>query len=146
MTRERPATVRFYCDADILGLAKVLVTLRSDITHPGDAGGVVHGRRRPPCIISETRTPDDVWIPEVARQGWLIITRDSRIQEHRAEIAAVRDHGAKMVALTGKDAGTTWAQLEVFMSQWRAIEQLAAEEGPFIWRTTRTAMSAVKLA
>ncbi len=34
------ATVRFYFDADILGLAKVVGMLRPDVTYPG--------RRRPP--------------------------------------------------------------------------------------------------
>jgi hypothetical protein len=28
----KPANVRFYVDADVLGLAKVLVGLRSDVT------------------------------------------------------------------------------------------------------------------
>jgi hypothetical protein len=32
--RAKPATVRFYFDADLLGLAKVLASLRNDITHP----------------------------------------------------------------------------------------------------------------
>ena len=85
------------------------------------------------------------WIPQVAAEGWLIITRDSRIQHHRAEIAAVRESGAKMVALTGDDARTTWQQLEVIMSQWRQLEALAAEPGPFIWRVSRTSMSRVNL-
>jgi len=31
----RQATVRFYLDADILGLAKLLVQLRPDVTFPG---------------------------------------------------------------------------------------------------------------
>jgi hypothetical protein len=53
------------------------------------------------------------------RQGWLIITRDSQIQDRRAEITAVRDHGARMVALAGKDATSTWTQLEVLMCQWQ---------------------------
>ena len=39
---QRPATVRFYFDADVLGLAKVIVSLRHDVTYPGDPGGVVH--------------------------------------------------------------------------------------------------------
>jgi hypothetical protein len=37
-----------------------------------------------------------------------------------------------MVALTGKDARSTWQQLEVFMRQWRGIEDLAESSGPFI--------------
>lgn len=124
MTRQaRPADVRFYFDADVLGLAKVVAGLRSDATYPSDPGAVIHKRTRPPCPITDTATPDRIWIPEVAERGWLIITRDSRIQDHRAEITAVKDHNAKMVALSGKDARNTWQQLEVLLSQWRGIEQ-----------------------
>jgi hypothetical protein len=32
----RPAQVRFYVDADLLGLAKILCAIRSDFTYPGD--------------------------------------------------------------------------------------------------------------
>jgi hypothetical protein len=141
----RPAEVRFYFDADVLGLAKVIAGLRNDATYPGDPGATIHRRARPACLISDPATPDRVWIPDVAGQGWLIITRDSRIQDHRAEISAVREHGAKMVALTGKDARSTWQQLEVFMRQWRGIEDLAASSGPFIWRATRSGMSRIML-
>jgi hypothetical protein len=34
----RPAAVRFYIDADLLGLGKLLGTLRNDVTYPGDPG------------------------------------------------------------------------------------------------------------
>lgn len=137
----RPADVRFYFDADVLGLAKVVAGLRNDATYPGDPGATIHRRARPACLPA---TPDRVWIPGVAGQGWLIITRDSRIQDHRAEVSAVREHGAKMVALTGRDARSTWQQLEVFMRQWRGIEDLAESSGPFIWRATRSGMSRIR--
>lgn len=88
---------------------------------------------------------DDQWIPEVSRRGWMIVTRDSRIQDHRSEIAAVRDSGARMVALAGKDALGVWDQLEVVMTQWRALERLLDQDGPFIYRVTRTALSRVPL-
>ena len=135
----RPATVRFYFDADILGLGKTLARLRPDMTYPGDPGDTIHKRARPACPITKTSTPDEDWIPEVARRGWLIITRDSRIQEHRAEVAAVRDNGARMIALASRDAGGTWAQLEVFLTQWRRIEATLDEPGPFIYTASRTA-------
>jgi hypothetical protein len=141
----RLAEVRFYCDADILGLAKVLAALRNDVTYPGDSGALLHKRQRPPCPVTKPGTPDDEWIPQVAGLSWLIITRDSRIQEHRAEIAAVRDYGAKMVALSSRDAGSTWLQLEVVMSQWRRIEDLAEIDGPFIWRASRSGLAKVPL-
>jgi hypothetical protein len=141
----RPAIVRFYIDADVLGLAKILVTIRSDVTYPGDPGGVVHRRHRPPCPITRTDTPDEIWIPETARRNWLIITRDSRIQHHRAEIEAVRTSGARMIALAGPEAGGTWQQLETLMSQWRAIERRLEEPGPFIYMATRTTLRPVDL-
>ena len=36
----KPATIRFYVDADTLGLAHILTKLRYDVTCPGDPGGV----------------------------------------------------------------------------------------------------------
>lgn len=81
----------------------------------------------------------------MAARGWLIITRDSKIIENRGEISAVRESGAKMVALNQRDARTKWGQLEVFMTRWRDIESLTAEPGPFIWRASRTAMTPISL-
>jgi len=142
----KPATVRFYVDADVLGLAKVLVQVRPDVTYPGDPGGVVHKRQRPPCPISSPAVLDPVWIPRVAAQDWLIITRDANIADNRAEIAAVRDNGARMVALAGREAIGTWAQLEVVITQWRAIEALSSQPGPFIYSATRSRLRPVDLA
>jgi PIN like domain len=90
----KPAPVQFYLDADVLGLAKILVQVRGDVTYPGDPGGPVKGGRvRPACTIKDTATRDSVWIPETARQGWFIITRDPADSERRAEIDAVRTSG-----------------------------------------------------
>jgi hypothetical protein len=49
-------------------------------------------------------------IPLVARHGWLIITRDN-IAENRREKDAVRQSGAKMIALNQLDAANKWGQL-----------------------------------
>ena len=141
----KPAVVRFYVDADVLGLAKVLTQVRSDVTYPGDPGGELHRRLRPACPIASPAVKDPVWIPEVTSRGWLIITRDRNIAVNRAEITAVRETGARMVALAGAEAIGTWAQLEVFMRQWRAIEALLAEPGPFIYSATRTRLRPVDL-
>jgi len=141
----RPAAVRFYIDADVLGLAKILVQVRSDITFPGDLGGTLHRRTRPPSPVTSPAERDTDWIPEVTRRGWLIITRDRDISVNRAEIAAVRDHGARMVTLAGKEAIGTWSQLEVVMCRWRAIEALLEQPGPFIYSATRTGLRPVEL-
>jgi PIN like domain len=129
----------------LLGLAHVLVGLRPDVTYPGDPGGVVHKRRRPSCPITSPETDDDVWIPAVTTQDWLIITRDSQIQVHRREINAVLQHRARMVTIVGDEAGGTFAQLEIFMCQWRNILRCLDREGPFIYAASRTAFRDIPL-
>jgi hypothetical protein len=138
VTSAKAATVRLYFDADVLGLAKLLCQERADFTYPGDPGARIKKRQRPPCLITLPGTKDPDWIPRVAAKGWLIITRDRRIQEKLAEINAVRTCGAKMVNFASQDAGSTWGQLEVFMSRWREIEALIDEPGPFIYIASRT--------
>lgn len=138
MTSPKPAQVRFYFDADVLGLAMLLGQVRADITYPGDPGARIKRRVRPPCPVTTPGALDEEWIPLVASQRWTIITRDRHIQEKRAELDAVRIHGAKMINLAGKEAGTTWAQLEIVMTRWREIERLSTEPGPFIYIATRT--------
>ncbi|MER7251802.1 hypothetical protein [Kribbella sp. NPDC000426] len=141
----RESVIRYYLDADILGLAKVLCPLRNDVTCPGDPGAVVHKRERPPCLIADTRTPDTAWLPVAAAQGWLVISRDRNIRENQAERRAVRESGVKMVALAGDDARTRWGQLEVVMTRWRRIEALADERGPFIYLASRHRMTRLDL-
>ena len=142
----KPAVVRFYFDADIRGVAMLLAQIRPDLTYPGDPGGVVHKRERPACPIVRPETDDDIWIPEVTSLGWIIVTRDAQIREHRAEIAAVRDAGARMIVLAGADAGSTWEQLGIVIRQWTAIERLLEEEGPFIRLASRTRLSPLSLS
>ncbi len=139
----RLAQVRFYFDADILGVAHIIAALRSDCTYPGDPGAVIHRKRRPRCPITEK---DDVeWVPRVAAVGWLIITRDHNIRENPEERRAVRDSGAKMVALSGQDAGNKWDQLRLLMQRWPQLEELADERGPFIWLVSRNRVTPLGL-
>jgi hypothetical protein len=141
----KAADVRFYIDADLLGLAKVLGSLRSDVTFPGDPGAIVYKRERPACIIAKPDTPDTEWLPLVAAQDWLIISRDHNIRENPAERRAVVESGARMVALAGEDAGNKWTQLELVMRNWRKIEALLSQPGPFIYSLTYTRLTSLDL-
>ncbi|GIF74256.1 hypothetical protein [Asanoa siamensis] len=145
MSRLKPAKVRYYIDADILGLGHVLARLRPDVTYPGDPGGVVHRKERPACIVEGPHQLDVDWIGPVSAMGWLIITRDGQIQAHSAELNAVRKHGARMVALATGQAHGTFEQLEIVMCQWRAIAALLNQPGPFIYVASRTSLRAVSL-
>lgn len=86
MTSPKPATIRYYFDADVLRLARLLAQERSDITYTGDPGAEVKKRIRPPSPITTPQTPDEEWIPVIAARRWLIITRDRHIHEKPAEL------------------------------------------------------------
>lgn len=118
----KPAQVRFYFDEDILKLAHTIARLRPDCTYPGDPGDEIHRRKRSACPIGRG-SKDTVWVPHVASLGWLIVSRDFRISENPAERRAVREAGARMVALSGEDARQTWGQLGT------ADEVLASHRG-----------------
>jgi hypothetical protein len=65
----KPAVVRFYIDADILGVGHILSRIRPDVTYPGETGGVVHKQERQVCPITSTQVDDDVWIPAVTERS-----------------------------------------------------------------------------
>ena len=127
----------------MLGLGKLLASLRPDVTYPGDPGRVLHRRARPPYLESAPRAKDTERIPLVSRQGLLVLTRDRHIQSHPAELEAVRTVGGRTVALSSADAGTTWGQLEVVMTQWRQIEALLGLPGPFVYSASRTVLTKI---
>jgi len=62
VSEARLATVRFYFDADVLGVAKVVAALRYDVTYPGDPGATIHKRTRPSCPVTTPAVKDEVWI------------------------------------------------------------------------------------
>ena len=97
----RNAEVRFYFDADILGLAHVVCGLRPDCTYPGDPGRKIKRQMRGECVIREPGTKDRDWIPVVASLGWVVITRDKDIQSHLSLLQLVKDYELRMVTLTG---------------------------------------------
>lgn len=137
MAKAKPAQLRYYIDADTLGLAHLLTKVRSDVTYPGDTGGIVDKRERPPCDIQPGALDED-WIPIVAGRGLLVITRDRRISQRTAEKEAVRNAGGRLVAITSNEPLGKFAILEVVICQWRKIEELSGLPGPFIYGITRT--------
>jgi hypothetical protein len=132
--------IRFYIDADLLGIAKILVDVRSDVTYPGDPGGRgPDGFERPPCSV-RAGDKDVDWIPQVARAGWIIISRDRHIQHRPAERKALTAAQAKMFRLDARHALNKWQQLEIIVTQWRRFEQLGELPGPWLYMATRTSL------
>lgn len=132
--------VRFFVDADLLGLAKILVEVRSDITYPGDPGGRgPDGFDRPPCPI-QSGDRDVDWLPQVAGADWIIISRDRHIQHRPAERVALMDASARMFRLDARHGLNKWQQLEIIVTQWRRLEEMARVPGPWLYTVTRTTL------
>ncbi|WP_194165077.1 hypothetical protein [Pseudactinotalea sp. HY160] len=142
----KPAVVRFYFDADLLGLAHVICRIRPDCTFPGDPGARIQGRERGPCVVTDPGSLDPEWIPLVSERGWVIVTRDRHIARRPLERASVRDNKARLIAISGREGTSKWNQLEIFMRQWRSIDALTARPGPFIVAATRSRLAQVDLA
>jgi hypothetical protein len=138
------AEVRFYFDADILGLAHVVCGLRPECTYPGDPGRKIKRQIRSECAIAPG-AKDREWIPVVASLGWVAITRDRDIQSHLSLLQLVQEYQLRMVTLTGPDAGTPWSQLGIVVPQWHRIEALAERTGPIVVAATRTSFREVDI-
>jgi len=129
----------WYFDADTVGLGKMLRDARSDVTWPGDDGQRLKPRLcLPPCVIQDKDTDDEIWIPHVTTAGLAIITRDKKIQTRTREINAVYAAGARMFAITSEENLNRWGLLEVFVPNFRAIEEAARQPGPYVYSVTRT--------
>lgn len=146
MARKAP-TPLWYVDADTLGLAHVLVRGRRDVTFCGD-DGKRHKKSWDidPCVVQSTDTPDEVWIPAVTKQGLAIITRDRNIANRTSEKDQVLAVSARMFAITiSTESLDVWGLVEVVATQWRKMEEAAAEPGPYIYAVTRTGLNKIPL-
>lgn len=46
--------------------------------------------------------PDEEWLEEIGRKGWIAITHDTRIRYKPNELAAVQRHGVALLMVVGK--------------------------------------------
>jgi hypothetical protein len=98
-----------------------------------------------PCVIQDTATPDDVWIPQVTQAGLAIITRDKHIETRTSEKDQVLACGARMFAIASQENLDVWGLVEVVVTQWRDMERIAATPGPYIHAVTRTSLRKIDL-
>ncbi len=72
---------------------------------------------------------DEIWIPEVSRRGWVILTKDKNIRRRAGEREATLTANARMFTLSsGNMRGEVMAAL--FVSRLADMEKLAADHPP----------------
>ena len=110
------------------------------VPYPGDPGGRgPNGFERPPCPV-QAGDKDVGWIPQVARAGWIIVSRDRHIQHRPAERQALIAAQAKMFRLDARHGLNKWQQLEIIVTQWHRLEQMSELPGPWLYMATRTSL------
>lgn len=85
--------------------------------------------------------PDHVWLAEVSRRGWIILTKDKRIRYRAPELAAVIATKARVFTLT---AGGIQAKemASIFIAAMPRIEAFAAKRPPLIVTINRSSLLA----
>jgi len=83
-------------------------------------------------------TPDEIWLAQVGRNGWAVLTKDTRIRYRETEKSALLEAKVPAFVLTGKalDGEQMAAAFVAALPKIeRYIEQFAP---PFIARVTRS--------
>ena len=82
------------------------------------------------------RTPDRIWIPEVASRGWIIVTRDKRLQTRHIEWMAFLRTKARVIWFKG-DRASNVEIAEGFLAALSKIDKLTATlQAPYIIKVT----------
>lgn len=82
-------------------------------------------------------TPDDVWLPEVGANGWVVLTQDPRFLHNDNEREALISNGVACFVLV-IDGLNRWQKLRVIARVWDEIERVvASEKPPYIYRITK---------
>lgn len=80
---------------------------------------------------------DSVWIEEVSKKGYIIITNDKKIRSRALEIKSVIIHKARMLCLTNGNMSSS-TQLEVLKSGMDLIKKhIQKAEPPYIVKVRR---------
>jgi hypothetical protein len=61
-------------------------------------------------------TPDDEWIGEIGRRGWIAVTRDARIRYSPLALSVLMESGTQLFVLVGK---LTTAEAAATFLKWR---------------------------
>lgn len=78
------------------------------------------------------RLPDEVWLSDAGRHGWIVLTKDDAIRRRPAERDALIAASARVFCLTAAQLRGS-EQLERFLENRERILRQAARPGPYIY-------------
>ncbi len=78
-------------------------------------------------------TPDVDWLTQAGKEGWTVITQDSKIFRNKDEREALINNKVKCFIIPARSKNT-WDQVRGFVSMWDKIRVESRYLGPFVWR------------
>lgn len=86
----------------------------------------------------ESRCPDEVWLQEVGKRGWTVITKDERFRSRQIEIAGLLKSGAPAFVLaSGNTTGEENARA-ILKAMPQMLKLIDKQPPPFIAKITAT--------
>ena len=86
--------------------------------------------------------PDEVWLEDIGRRGWIAVTHDGRIRYKPNELAAVMQHRVALLVMIGNAPYPQLAQAFV-ATHHRILDFLGRHEPPYIAKVYRPPASDV---
>ena len=83
-----------------------------------------------------TNTPDEEWLQEVGKRGWILLTRDERIRRRPNELQAFRNHGVIGFVLTAGNASAADTAALVTRLYPKLIRKAKAAKPPAMFTVT----------
>ncbi len=116
---------RIFVDANLIGVAKQLEVNHHQIVYPGH-----------PEWPFDQQEADDVWLPYVGDNDWMVLARDKRIRYRTSEKAALLDHRVRAVVISTNKNLKIEEMSELVESNWAKLEALLVEPPAFYHLTT----------
>lgn len=87
-------------------------------------------------------TPDEVWLAEMSRRGWIAITHNKRIRYTPNELAAIIKHRVALLVVIGRPPMADLAR--AFVATFALIQQFVSRhQPPYIAKVYRPSSSAL---
>ncbi len=81
-------------------------------------------------------TEDEIWLRHVGNNNMVLVSRDTKIRKHPAEINAIRKHRIGAFFLIGKKY-TKWQGIRQLICAWEEIRTLVSETTkPFVFQVS----------
>ena len=128
--------IRVFLDRNLTSRILLQELRKAQITKDMGLDIRAHGEEFPEFNTLREVT-DAEWLEEIGQRGWLILSRDLKIQYNQAEKQAIKDSRASFFAITAKNLPSTEMARFILKAMNRIVIFAEQHNPPFIARVYR---------